>query len=279
MERIRKVDVPADLNRKMVSQIFLTEAGEVPVSRDRLDRAADLAAQDKWLSYSTATRGPEALTVTYKTNAARTQIYAYDGTKNPAIQTASGAPIYGDGDREVLGLQADGHHRGVPEADEALSRALSWRRRRSTPSRTTVTSAVTTTGVTPRPGSTSRNAATKIYNACNDDLAQQKWELGSGDIPGAWSQGKIKDTKKADFYGHLPDTRRIRPVSMVEPGTCSRCPRVISMLGSGPSRGARSRHRNHSGTSRTRPRLHHRNRSDSPGIRPVNRRSRPSWCP
>ena len=142
------------------------------------------------------------LTVTYKTNAARTQIYRYDATKNPAIQTASGAPIYvvtatgkfSDSKRtvitEVFQKPMKPYLKGAVVAKKKIdskqddSYFCGYNHRSDTPTWTNIP-----------------DGRNKNDNACNDDLAQQKWELGSGDIPGAWSQGKIKDTKKADFYG------------------------------------------------------------------------------
>jgi len=95
MQRIRENDVPNTVNPKMVTQIYLCEQGSVPVvtGTDTTELATD---QDpsSWLTYSTAAPSPNVLTVTYKTDNARTVVYRYDDTKTPAIQTASGDPIY-----------------------------------------------------------------------------------------------------------------------------------------------------------------------------------------
>jgi hypothetical protein len=48
----------------------------------------------RWLAYSTATKTPNVLSIGFKTNAARTVIYRYDKSRNPAVQTTSGLPIY-----------------------------------------------------------------------------------------------------------------------------------------------------------------------------------------
>ena len=47
----------------------------------------------QWLTYSTSTKGGKALTIEFRTDAARTVIYKYDRTLNPPVQTASGQPI------------------------------------------------------------------------------------------------------------------------------------------------------------------------------------------
>lgn len=94
MERIRRLDVPNNSNPKSVAQIFLTPAGSVPsVGADTVALATQQPTSN-WLTYSSATRGPEVLTVAYKTDPARTVIYKYDVTKTPSVNTASGQPIY-----------------------------------------------------------------------------------------------------------------------------------------------------------------------------------------
>ena len=92
--RIRSGEVPDTLNPKMATQIFLVNAGGVPVLG--ADSTAMPTAQPagQWLNYSTAGRSDRVLTVTYKTDATRTKIYRYDPTRDPAVQTTSGQPIF-----------------------------------------------------------------------------------------------------------------------------------------------------------------------------------------
>jgi Tfp pilus assembly protein PilX len=47
-----------------------------------------------WLDYSTPEQGPNALTIAFLTNAARTQIMHYDKTALPPVQPVSGPPIF-----------------------------------------------------------------------------------------------------------------------------------------------------------------------------------------
>ena len=75
-------------------QIFNTVAGSVPALGVDSTGYATAQPAGAWLSYTTATRGPDALTISFKKNAAGTTIMKYDGTKNPAINTVSGMPIY-----------------------------------------------------------------------------------------------------------------------------------------------------------------------------------------
>ncbi len=92
--RIRSRDVPDSLNPRMVTQIFLTVPGSVPTLGPDSTALATSQPAGTWLKYSSAGRDPAALTVTYKTDAARSVIYRYDPSRNPAIQTSSGMPIF-----------------------------------------------------------------------------------------------------------------------------------------------------------------------------------------
>jgi hypothetical protein len=92
--RIRSGEIPDTSNPRLVAQIFLAGAGSVPVAG--LDTVTLATAQPagQWLEYSTAGKATGALTVRYKTDAARSTIYRYDPGTNPAIQTSSGFPIW-----------------------------------------------------------------------------------------------------------------------------------------------------------------------------------------
>jgi hypothetical protein len=80
---------------RAVAQIFLTSAGSVPVPATAETTAMQTRQPNgEWLSYSTATKGPDVLTCEFLTDPARTVIYRYDDSKNPPINTVSGFPIY-----------------------------------------------------------------------------------------------------------------------------------------------------------------------------------------
>jgi Tfp pilus assembly protein PilX len=94
VERIRRRDVPNNEDPKMVAQIFLTSAGDVPsVGTDTTALATGQPA-GQWTAYSTTDQGPDVLTIQYKTNPARTQIYRYNPMNAPAVNFVSGSPIY-----------------------------------------------------------------------------------------------------------------------------------------------------------------------------------------
>ncbi len=92
--RIRSGDVPNNMNPHMVTQIFNVAAGSVPVLGTDSTALATAQPAGAWMNYSTAGRSSQVLTITYKTDPARTVVYRYDSTKNPAIQTSTGFPIF-----------------------------------------------------------------------------------------------------------------------------------------------------------------------------------------
>src|SRR5438093_1810284 len=94
LERIRTNDVPNNLDPKMVAQIFLTTPGDVPAVGTDTTAMGTAQPTGAWLPYSSDTKGPDVLTVRYMTNAARTGIYYYDGSKSPAIQGKTGDPVF-----------------------------------------------------------------------------------------------------------------------------------------------------------------------------------------
>jgi Tfp pilus assembly protein PilX len=81
-------------NPRAVAQVFLASAGSVPSLGTDSVGVATRQPAGSWLSYSTTTRGPDALTVQFKTDPGRTVIYKYDGTATPRINTTTGLPIY-----------------------------------------------------------------------------------------------------------------------------------------------------------------------------------------
>jgi Tfp pilus assembly protein PilX len=74
-------------------QVFNTVAGSVPVvGADTIALATGQPA-GSYLNYTTPWRSPDVLTIGWKRNAAN-QVMKYDATTNPAIQAATGIPIY-----------------------------------------------------------------------------------------------------------------------------------------------------------------------------------------
>jgi len=75
------------------AQVFNTVAGSVPVVGADTTALATGQTAGAYLNYSTAAVGPDVLTIGWKKNSLN-QVMKYDGSKNPAIQTLSGTPIY-----------------------------------------------------------------------------------------------------------------------------------------------------------------------------------------
>lgn len=91
--RIRVGDIPNNLNPAMTAKIFNAMPGSVPVLGGGQIALATAQPAGAWLPYSTSADGTDALTVRYRTDAAN-QILKYDPTQNPAIQAATGSPIF-----------------------------------------------------------------------------------------------------------------------------------------------------------------------------------------
>jgi hypothetical protein len=91
--RLRAGDVPLLLNPRMVTQVFNVAAGSVPVLGADSTGLATSQPSGSWLSYTTADRSPNTLTISYRTDAGRSIIYRYDDARSPAINTVSGQPI------------------------------------------------------------------------------------------------------------------------------------------------------------------------------------------
>jgi hypothetical protein len=95
MALIRHGDIDLDTaNPRSVAQVFLAPAGSVPALGTDSVGVATKQPPDSWLPYSTPARGPDVLTVQFKTDASRSVVYKYDGTANPHVNTVSGLPIF-----------------------------------------------------------------------------------------------------------------------------------------------------------------------------------------
>ncbi len=91
---IRSGDIPTNTNPRQVAQIFNTAAGSVPVLGTDSVALHTRQPAGQWLSYTTAGKADSTLTVQYKTDAAKSIIYKYDPSKNPAVQKDTGFPIF-----------------------------------------------------------------------------------------------------------------------------------------------------------------------------------------
>jgi Tfp pilus assembly protein PilX len=87
-EVLMNIAVPA-----AACQVFNTIPGSVPVVGADTTALATGQPVGSYLNYTRPDRGPDVLTIGWKRNTAN-QVLKYDGTRNPAIQTATGIPIY-----------------------------------------------------------------------------------------------------------------------------------------------------------------------------------------
>lgn len=99
MSRIRNFDISLpQANPRAVAQIFLQPAGSVPVLGTDSVGIETKQPAGQWLNYTTPTKGPDVLTVEFRTNRTATQaptvIYRYDASKSTPINTLTGLPIY-----------------------------------------------------------------------------------------------------------------------------------------------------------------------------------------
>ncbi len=95
VSRIRSGDITLPTNNpNAVAQIFLAAAGSVPVLGTDSTALDTKQPAGQWLSYSTANKTADVLTVQFKTDGSRSVVYRYDPTKNPATNTSTGSPIY-----------------------------------------------------------------------------------------------------------------------------------------------------------------------------------------
>lgn len=189
LARIRNLDISmSTANPRAVAQIFLAPAGSVPVLGTDSTALETEQPAGQWLNYSTAAKSKDALTVQFKTNSAKTVVYKYDASFNPAIQTTSGLPIYrvtstGRVGRNRVRVQTDVIQKpfntniyaafaaGVPIDLSGNSDVCGFNHRGDTP------------------------VGTKEYSSCDD------YETGAGDLPGGWSTGAIGDNGSADQHG------------------------------------------------------------------------------
>jgi hypothetical protein len=182
---IRHGDIALDTaNPRAVAQIFLANSGSVPQlgGPDSVGVGTKQPA-GSWLAYSTAQRSPDALTVRFKTDAARSVIYKYDATRTPKINTVSGMPIY---EVTATGITGTARRTVVTEVIQK-------------PFYANAKAALTAGHDIDFIG----NAVVCGYNHSADtptDAGKNRrgnnpdcvpWEIGTGNLPGAWSTGAI----------------------------------------------------------------------------------------
>ncbi len=193
--RLRNQDINLNNNPRGVAQIFNCAAGTVPSLGVDSTGYATAQTAGQWLRYSNATRGPGTLTITYKTNPARTLIYKYDTSLNPSAQFVSGTPIYvitstGREGADVRTVVAEVMQKPIIVAVNGGGNAFvcGYNHRADTP-----------TGTTGRAGGAGN---------CNENLlaTPPQWEWPTGAKAGAWSTGNATPGGSAQSTGSPPSS-------------------------------------------------------------------------
>ncbi len=192
VSRIRSGDIPTNTNARQVAQIFNALPGTVPVLGTDSVALATKQPLGQWLTYTTAGKTDSVLTVTYKTDAAKTVIYKYDATKNPAMQTASGFPIFVV---TSTGRKGSAYRRVVTEVIQK-------------PFNVNVKAALAAQKGIDFSGNSDvcgLNHSIDTPSGTRTTTPDDPWELGSGDVPGSWSTTSITSSGSATQDGNPPN--------------------------------------------------------------------------
>ncbi|HKQ58553.1 MAG TPA: hypothetical protein VJY35_11855 [Candidatus Eisenbacteria bacterium] len=201
--RIRNGDIPATMNPRQVAQIFNTVAGSVPVLGADSIAMATAQQSGQWLAYSTIGKADSTLTVSYKTNNARTIIYRYDPNQNPAINlNNTGYPIYVI---RSTGRKGSATRRIVTEVIQK-------------PINTNIKGALTANVGVDFSGNNNicghdhrydtpegkGDPGRSVVDGCYENPGANQWETGTGDKTGVWTSGAINNSGAAQAWG-TPD--------------------------------------------------------------------------
>lgn len=77
-----------------VCQVFNTIPGSVPTLGADSIALATGQPVGQYLDYTTTTRGPEVLTISWKKDPTGTRVMRYDPARNPSLNTVSGSPVF-----------------------------------------------------------------------------------------------------------------------------------------------------------------------------------------
>ncbi len=165
-------------NPRYTAQVFLAAAGSVPTVGTDTTALATSQAAGAMLPYSTATKSADVLTIAFKTNPARTQIYYSDGAHNPTLTPPSGyLPVY-----EITSTGTAGTARRTIIAD-VVAKPIYANVKGAMCAGLDVTY-VGTADVCGHNHSASTPSGTGVP-ACN------AYETHSGDMPATWSTGAV----------------------------------------------------------------------------------------
>lgn len=177
---------------RTVAQVVLLAPGN-PMPTYAADTTAYPTQQPsgQFLKYSTTTKSGDALTIAYKTDAARTVVYRYDASKSPPINTTTGYPIYvitstgtDNGDRRRIVTEVV-QKPIVSSAKGALAANIDIQFKGN----------VSVCGYNHRVDTPSQTNGNHPGGPC------VAWETGSNDLPAGWSTSTISSQGSASEGG------------------------------------------------------------------------------
>jgi hypothetical protein len=197
LSHIRNGDFPNNMNPRTVGQVYLVPFGSVPGCGADTFPVATGQVGGQWLNYSTASKDTNALTVKYKTDPTGAVIYRYDPNINPPVNPNTGFPIWVVTAR---GQKGDDVRRIRTEVIQK-------------PFNITVNGAMSAKlGI-----DFSGNSAICGYNHRMDTPNQTNgvhpggpcvaWEIGSGDLPGSWSEQNVTSGGSSSQSGNPVNNR------------------------------------------------------------------------
>jgi Tfp pilus assembly protein PilX len=185
--RLRSGEIVLDeSNAASVVQIFLAPPGALPPLGPDTTALATAQAVGSWLTYSTANRSADALTLAFKRDSATGAILRYDDTRSPPLNTATGMAVV-----QITCTGTTGNDRSRVRAEvifqplhPTLSGAL------SSGINVTLSNGVALCGYR-------HGAATALTHGINGRTGSPSCdgdEVGFGDVPGVWSEGSITNS-------------------------------------------------------------------------------------
>jgi len=201
MSRIKGDPIMDAANINAVAQVFNTPAGSVPVLGQDSIGLATAQPAGAYLNYSTASRGPDVLTIAWKKDPTGTKIMHYDPTLNPKIQAVnSGWPIY-----EITSTGCVGNTRRTIVTD-VMRKPINVNAKGALAANIPIGSlgnavicGYNHSITTPYDDGMKGRAAVPPPN---DPIHCQDNETGSGDMPGMWSTGTVNPGGSFNGFGN-----------------------------------------------------------------------------
>ena len=196
--RVRSGEITlAESSPASVAQIFLTGSGAKPTLGADSTSWATAQAPGSWLTYSTATRSTNALTIAFRRDSASGAIMRYDDTQSAPLNTATGLAVM-----QVTATGITGNDRATVRADvilqplhPTLSGAL------STGNNVTLSNSVAVCGYR-HAGPTPFTDG--VYGRMGSPTCQTD-EVGRGDVPAVWTTGTV--TNNGGLIYGLPSAK------------------------------------------------------------------------